>query len=109
MEYFLKNKKIITRVVGALMLLIGFVVHFWAMPKPVMTQSDIAAANVARMEKSVARSSSHSASSKKHLPSNTPKFMEKFKDAKEKQMQFLSIFAMIFGIGFLAYSFIKRD
>jgi len=91
------------------MLLIGFVVNFWAMPKPVMTRSDIAAANVARMERSVARSSNHSSSSKKSPSSKTPKFMEKFKDAKEKQMQFLSIFAMIFGVCFLGYSFIKKD
>ncbi len=32
------------------MLLIGFAVHFWVTPKEVLTQNDIAALNVARME-----------------------------------------------------------
>lgn len=97
------------RVVGALMLLIGFVIHFWVTPKEVLTKSEIAAANVARMERSVARNSHSSQSSQRKTSSQVPKFMEKFKDAKKKQMEFLTIFAMIFGVGFLGYSFVKKE
>jgi len=106
MEFFRKNKKVILRTFGILMLVVGFVVNFWTMPKEGLTQSEIAVANVARMEASVAGKSS---SSKKKSKSNKSPFLQEYKNVQKKQMQYFSILVMIFGVGSLGYSFIKRD
>lgn len=106
MDFFKKHKILILRSAGALMLLVGFVVHFWVTPKEGLTQNEIAAQNVARMEASVRGTSS--GSKKQHKP-DTSKFLEEFKNTQAKQMQYLTIIAMVFGVGFLGYSFIKKD
>ncbi|MBU1659296.1 hypothetical protein KKG72_09635 [bacterium] len=105
LEIFVKNKKMILRGLGAFMLLVGFVIHFKIAPKEGVSDVDLAAANVARMEASVAGSSS---SSKSAEPSQSP-FLEEFKNTQAKQMQYLTIIAMILGAGFLGYSFFKKD
>jgi hypothetical protein len=89
------------------MLLIGFVIHFWVTPKEGLTKNEIAAANVARMEAVMAKGSS--ISSKKTHKKDTSKYLEEFKNTRAKQMQYLTIIAMIMGVGFLGYSFIKKD
>jgi hypothetical protein len=104
LEFFLKHQKIIFRSLGSLMLLVGFVVHFWLTPKEVVSKNSMAAANVARMEASV---SGHSSKSNKSKP-DTSHFLKAFEETKKKQMEYLTIIAMIFGIGFLAYSFFKK-
>jgi len=106
MEFFIRYKIIIFRVVGIFMLLIGFVVHFWVTPKDGLSELQIAAANVARMEASIKGQGGKS--KKTHKP-DTSKFLEEFKNTKEKQKEYLTILAMVFGVGFLGYSFIKRD
>lgn len=104
---FLKNhKKIIIRVVGVSMLLIGFAVHFWTVPKEGISKEELAAANVARMEASVAGTSPSTA--KKIQPKESP-FMKQFIDTRQKQLEYLTIIAMILGVGFLLYSFIKKE
>ena len=105
MEFFLKYKQIILRAVGVLLLLIGFVIHFWSMPQEVMSKNDRAAANLARMEKSV---QSHSNSSKSKKKPDSSKFLKELKDQQEKQMQYLTIIMMILGASSLGYSFFKR-
>lgn len=104
LEIFIKNKKLIFRIFGVVMLMVAFVVHFWATPKGAMTTNEIAAANVARMEKHIegkkAEQQSQSAQSS---------FLKELKTVQAKQMEYLTIIAMIAGIGFLGYSFIKRD
>lgn len=87
---------------GLLLLLVGFAVHFWTAPKEGLSEMEIAAANVARMEASVAGVGS---SSKK--AQSSPKFLEEFKNTQEKQMRYLTIIAMVIGVGFLGYSFMK--
>ena len=107
MEYFLKHKIVIFRTVGALMLVLGFVIHFWVVPKEGVSEVDMAAANVARMEASV---KGHGGGSKKQHKPDTSKFIEQFKNTQAKQMKYMTIIAMILGVGFLGYSFIpKRD
>jgi len=107
MEYFLKHKIIIFRTVGVMLLFVGFVIHFWVTPKKGVSEIDIAAANVARMEASVKGHGGGAA--KQHKP-DTSKFVEEFKNTQAKQRQYLTILAMISGIGFLGYSFIpKKD
>ena len=89
------------------MLLVGFVIYFWATPKEGLSQNEIAAANVARME---ARAAGGSGSSKKSSQSSSAKILEELKNTQKKQMQYLTIIAMILGVGFLGYSFMpKRD
>ena len=105
MEFILKNKIIILRTLGSLMLIIGFAVHFWVTPKEVISPNDKAAANIARMEaKTNAKSSKNSKSTKK----DESKFLETLKNTQAKQMEYLTIIAMILGIGFLGYSFMNK-
>ena len=107
MEFFLKNKIVIIRTVGFLMLLVGFSVHFWATPKEGLSKNEIAAANIARMESVVSRGSGQSLKSQKK---DNTKFLETLKNTQKKQIQYLTIISMILGVGFLGYSFIpKRD
>lgn len=105
-EIFFKYKIVIFRTAGALMLLVGFLIYFWVTPKDALTESEIAAANVARMEASV---SGKSASSKQVPKSEASRFAEELKNSQKKQVQYLTILSMLFGVGFLAYSFIGKS
>jgi hypothetical protein len=87
------------------MLLIGFAVHFWAVPKEGLSELDIAAANVARME---ASASGHGTSSKATEKPDV-NYLQKLKDRQEKQLKYLTIIAMVLGVVFLVYSFIKKE
>lgn len=102
MEFFNQNKIAIFRAMGALMLVIGFAAHFWVTPKEGVSANSIAAANVARLEAQVAGSGSGSAEKKSDNP-----ILQEYKNTRDKQIQYLTILAMIFGVGFLVYSFIK--
>ncbi len=105
MEFFLKHKIVIIRSLGALMLVAGFAIHFWTTPKEGISANDRAAANVARMEaKAKGQSSTQSKSSKK----SDAKFLDELKGTQAKQLQYLTIIAMIFGVGFLGYSFMPK-
>lgn len=107
MEYFFKHKIVIMRSLGGLMLLVGFAIHFWSTPKEGISANDRAAANIARVEAKVkGASSAQSKSSKK----SDSKFLDELKDTQAKQLRYLTIIAMILGVGFLGYSFMpKRD
>lgn len=104
LELFRKHKTMIIRTMGALMLLIGFMTYFWTTPKKGLSESDIAAANVARMEASV-RGSSQVQSKQ---PQNKSPFLEKYKSTQEKQIRYFLIMLMVGGTGFLIYSFVKK-
>ena len=86
------------------MLVVSFATHFWTTPKEVLTQNERASANVARMEAKVAGGSS---SSKTTAKKDDAKFLQKMQDTQAKQLRLLTIIAMIFGLGFLGYSFVK--
>ncbi|MDA7816965.1 hypothetical protein N9A28_02120 [Sulfurimonas sp.] len=104
-ELFLTHKTLIFRTVGSIMLLVGFVTYFWVTPKEGLSQNEIAAANVARME---ARTAGGSGSSKKKTGSSSSKILEELKNTQKKQVQYLMIITIILGSGFLGYSFIKK-
>ncbi|MBW6487704.1 hypothetical protein [Sulfurimonas sp.] len=104
-EIFIKYKIVIFRTAGSVMLLVGFALFFWITPKEAMSENEIAAANVARMEASVYGSSSRTKQAPKP---ETSKFIEELKNAQKKQVQYLTILAIVFGVGFLAYSFIPK-
>ena len=105
LEILYKYKKVIFRSLGALMLLISFVAFFWSTPSKGLTKSQIAAANVARMEASVLRNSGSSGHSQK--VNKAPLFKE-YKNTKDKQLKYLTIIIMIVGAGFFVYSFIGQ-
>ena len=104
MQFFLQHKTVILRTVGTFFLLIGFIVRFWVMPQEGVSQSDIAAVNVARMEASV----KGVASSKHKEKKESSHFLKKLKDTQKKQLEYLTIIVMILGAISLGYSFIKK-
>jgi len=105
MEFFFKHKIVIVRTVGILMLLIGFAVHFWMTPQRAVDANTVAAANVARMEASV---SGHKQSSAKAKPDMST-FSKSLTSVQEQRKKYLTIFAMLLGILFLGYSFLKKE
>ncbi|MDF1878221.1 hypothetical protein JHD46_01060 [Sulfurimonas sp. SAG-AH-194-C20] len=105
MEYFLKYQQVILRTLGVLLLLIGFVVHFWTVPQKGVSKNDRAVANLARMEASIQSSTSTKKSKSKP---DSSKFLKELKGQQKKQMEYLTILLMLLGIGSLGYSFFKK-
>ena len=105
MEFFLKHKTVIFRTLGVVFLLTGFLIKFWVMPQEAVSQNDRAAANLARIEASVAGVSHKSAKKK---VDNTH-FLKKLKDTQKKQLEYLTILAMILGSISLGYSFVGKS
>jgi hypothetical protein len=104
-EIFLKHKTVIFRSIGAIVLVLGFASYFWVTPKKVYTQNEIAAANVARMEAQVRLTTN--AAVKKPKPSSA-EILEHLKNTQKAQARYMSIIAMILGVGFLGYSFLGK-
>ena len=104
MKFFLKHKTAILRTLGGFMLLVGFVIHFWVTPKEGISEMEIAAANVARMEASVAGKSSSS----KLVQPSAVEYIEELKKNQDRQVKYLTILSMVLGVGFLGFSFMKR-
>lgn len=105
MKFFNKHKTLIFRVLGSLLLVLSFVVYFWKTPKEGLTENEIAAANVARME---ARMASQMGGSTHKKKPDASQIAEKFKNTREDQLRYTLILMMVFGIGFLGYSFISK-
>jgi len=105
LEFYLKHQQVILRSIGAVLLLVGFVIHFWVTPQPGISKNDRAAANLARMEASVAGSSS---SSQKQSKPDTAKFLKELKNTQAQQAKYLTIIMMILGVGSLGYSFVRK-
>jgi len=87
------------------MLVIGFGIHFWVTPKEGLSANDKATARVARMEAQVRGNSSKNSKSQKK---DDTKFLEKMKETQAKQAKYMTILAMVFGVSFLAYSFMPK-
>jgi uncharacterized protein YjeT (DUF2065 family) len=108
MEFYFKYKTIILRALGTILLVGGLIVMFWETPKKGISEDEKAAQRVARME---------AAAMGKNMPNNINKedekpksiFMSKMKETQEKQLRYMLILSIVFGIGFLGYSFIKND
>ena len=105
MEFFTKHKIIILRLVGVVILLIGFAVHFWSQPQKGISVNEIAAANVARMEASVKGDTKYTTKVKPDMST----FAKALTTAQQERARYITIFAMILGIVFLGYSFIKKE
>jgi multisubunit Na+/H+ antiporter MnhG subunit len=104
LEFFKKHQKMIIRGLGAFLLIVGFVIHFWAKPQKAVSANAIAAANLARMQASVKRGTA--AVSKKPATLHISKAL---KETREKQLRYMTIFFMIVGTLFLLYSFLKKE
>lgn len=103
-EIFYKHKVVIFRSLGAFMLFVGVVAYFWTAPQEVLSENEIAAANVARMEASVRGGTSTT----KQEPSAS-KIVEELKNAQEAQIQYFTILTIAFGVIFLGYSFLSKN
>jgi len=106
MELFIKYKTVILRTAGALLLVVGFAIQFWETPKEGLSANDKAAARVARMEAKV--KGNGSGSSKKAPKKDDSKYLDQMKSSQAKQVQYMTILAMVFGVGFLGYSFMPK-
>lgn len=95
----------IFRSVGGFMLLLGFIAYFWMTPKEGVSANALAAANVARMEAKVAGA----ATPKSGAKTDDSKFLDKFQETRANQLKYLTIIMMILGVGFLGYSFFKKE
>ena len=107
MEFFFKHQKIILRSVGVFLLVLGLTLFFWAAPKKVISQNEQAAANLARMEASVSGggSSKSTVTQSSHHETISASMIE----TQKKQLRMLMIMVMVFGVGFLGYSFLKKE
>jgi surface polysaccharide O-acyltransferase-like enzyme len=105
LEFFIKHQKVLFRSIGGALIFISFVAFFWTTPKEGFSENEIAAANVARMEARIAGQSSSSTAPQKE---NKSPFLETYKETQEKHMRYMLIIMMIFGVVFLAYSFISK-
>lgn len=105
MEFILKHKIFISRFLGAILLVGGLVAMFWQTPKEGLSENEKAAMRVARMEASVVSKSSVTQDSEK--PNSI--FMQNIKAKQEEHLRYMVILSIVFGIGFLIYSFIKKD
>ncbi len=103
-EIFIKHQTIIFRSLGALMFVVAFAMFFWTTPKEGLSENEKAQRSIARIE---ARIASGSSSASKVKSSHSP-IMQSYKDTQAKQMQYLLILFMVFGAGFLGYSFVKK-
>lgn len=104
MDFFLKHKIILLRTSGIVMLIVAFAIHFWVTPKEALSESEKAQARIERMEASARGGSASSISSQ----ADTSKFLEKMKATQAKQIEYMTILAMLFGIGFVGYSFFSK-
>ena len=106
MQFFLQYQKLIFRIFGVFLLLLGLIVHFWIVPKEGVSQNALASANVARMEASV-KGVGGSASSRPQ--SKKSPFLEKFEVTKKKQIEYLTIIVILLGSLALIYSFFSKS
>jgi len=102
LKFFFKHQQAILRGGGAFMLLVGFVIQFWVVPQEGISKNDLAAARVARMEASI--SGGNTAKENNGKP-DASSYTKGLKNTQKKQMQYLTIIAMILGVASLGYSF----
>lgn len=104
LELIIKHKIILSRSIGVFFLVIGIAALFWSKPENVLSENEIAQANIARMEASLPQ---NVVSSKKQTP-KSPSFMKAYKEKQKEHMRYLVIALIISGMAFIGYSFIKK-
>jgi hypothetical protein len=107
MDFFLHYKIIIMRSLGAMMLIVGIAVNFWSMPQSGMSANDKAAARITRMNAST-QSNKSSYTKLNQSQKDSSSFLDALKKTQAKQMKYITMIAMIMGVGFLGYSFFPK-
>lgn len=105
MEYFLKHQKMILRIAGAVMLVVGLSLYFWAAPEKGLSENEKAAANLARME--AATQGGASKSVKTQPPSH--KIAASLRETRKQQLRTLMLMVIALGGGFLVFSFLRKE
>lgn len=106
MKFFLEHQTVIFRSVGAFLFVLGLALYFWAAPQKALTPNEKAAANLARMEAAVSGGSSQQLKSKEPKSSS---ISQAIRETQKKQLRMLMVMVMVFGAGFLGYSFLKNE
>jgi hypothetical protein len=104
MEFLKKYQIVIMRSLGGFFLLAAFISYFWSNPKGSLSETEKAEANLARMEASV----SAAKNPPKHSQEKPSIYLDEFKKKREKQMEYFIVLLVLLGIGFFAYSFVKK-
>ncbi|MEA2100724.1 MAG: hypothetical protein U9P72_11415 [Campylobacterota bacterium] len=102
MEFFRKNKIIVTRVIGSLMFLIGFSVYIWSLTGQTLDANQRAMANIARME---AGAKAGVFNTKISDVQNGGNFLQQVRDVQKNNTKNLTLVAMVLGAILLWYSF----
>jgi len=107
-EWFKRHRRKVTLTAGGLCVCIGAAMLFWSNGSgaAVSEEERIAAANVARME---ARMQSQISGQKGQQSPDKPIFSGSYRERQEAHLRYMVIALMLFGAGFLAYGFLKRD
>ncbi|MBA1438743.1 MAG: hypothetical protein FAF05_07150 [Epsilonproteobacteria bacterium] len=105
MEFFFKHQAVVFRSVGVFLLVLGLVTYFWAAPQNVMSENEKAAANLARIEAAVGGSTT---TQKAKPQNNSHKISAALRETRKKQLRMLMLMVMVFGAGFVGYSFLKK-
>lgn len=103
LELIIKHKIMLSRSVGIFLVVIGIAALFWSKPEKVLTENEIAEANIARMEASLPQ---NTVTPKKQTKSSP--FMKAYKDKQKEHIRYLVIVLIISGVAFFGYSFIKK-
>ena len=103
-QWINKHKKVVARTLGILLLVGGIAALFWEKKDTALIEANKAAeANIKRMEASLP----HSSGSVKKQESHSP-YMKAYLQKQQEHLRYLVILAIIGGIVFLGYSFIKK-
>ena len=103
LEFIMKYKRILSRTVGIVLLVVGVAALFWSKPDAVLSENEMAEANIARMEASLPKSAAVS----KNQPKEAP-FMKAYKEKQKEHIRYLVIVLIISGAAFVGYSFIRK-
>lgn len=107
MEFLKQHATLLLRFIGVFLIVVSLGALFWMEPKKgVSSEVAEAAANVARMEASVAAVAPH-AKAAEAKPDKSP-FFDQYKATQEKQIRYFLIMMIAAGVLFLAYTFIAK-
>lgn len=105
-EWLIRHQKIVSRSVGILLILGAAVSLFWDMRGGGVSEEErLAAERVAQYE---ARMHAQMAGSQKKS-AEKPYFMEAYKEKQEQQLRYAVVIALTIGIGFVGYSFLRKE
>lgn len=104
-ELWQKHSKGVSKFLGVVFIILATSLYFWNNQRTVVVTEEMrAAANVERMEARTRGEKSATKAGDSHSS-----VLEKLKARQKRQLEILLISMVVFGAGFLAYGFVKRD